>query len=222
MSQPRHPRRSGDDDRRFIDDLATRGEAAPRGTEPFPADATHEIVEERGGVPSKVRRRRFSLAGDEPPEPGPVDDPEPQPRVTTVFFDLGNTLGTPVVSPSPPQLTGFDVFDFAVPVLTELRDRGLRLGIISNTGDDDGTAVDAILDRAGIRDFFEAPLRIYSRDVGLRKDSPAIFRLAAERAAEPPASCMFVGEDPAERAFAQQAGLQTVADPRLVANALSS
>ena len=47
-------------ERRFAEDLAVRGEAVPAGTEPLPPGATHEIEEERDGVPRKVRRRRFS------------------------------------------------------------------------------------------------------------------------------------------------------------------
>jgi FMN phosphatase YigB (HAD superfamily) len=129
--------------------------------------------------------------------------------VTTVFFDLGDTLGRPVLSPPPIHLAGFEAFDFAAPVLAGLAGRGLRLGVISNTGDDDGPAVDAILAAAGLLGFFADGLRIYSRDVGLRKDSPAIFELAADRAGTPPSACMFVGENPEERAFAQAAGMTT-------------
>jgi hypothetical protein len=48
-------------ERRFVEDLAIRREAVPPGADPLPPGATHEIVEERDGVPTKVRRRRFSL-----------------------------------------------------------------------------------------------------------------------------------------------------------------
>lgn len=48
-------------ERRFAEDLTIRGEAVPPGSDPLPPGATHEIVEERDGVPTKVRRRRFSL-----------------------------------------------------------------------------------------------------------------------------------------------------------------
>jgi FMN phosphatase YigB (HAD superfamily) len=137
-----------------------------------------------------------------------------------IFFDLGATLGAPVLSSPPVHLTGFTLFDFAVPVLGALRDRDIRLGVISNTGDDDGAAVDAVLERAGIRDFFEQALRVYSKDVGLLKDSPAIFLLAADRAGAEPGRCMFVGENAAERDFAEQAGFLTVVHPRLVGDAL--
>jgi len=131
-----------------------------------------------------------------------------------VFFDLGDTLGTPVLSSPPIHLVGFEIFDFTVPVLTDLTLRaGLCLGVISHTGDDDGTAVDAILEKAGIRDFFEPALRIYSRDVGLRKDTPEIFLLAASRAGADPHQCLFVGESPAERQVAGSAGFRVADHP---------
>jgi FMN phosphatase YigB (HAD superfamily) len=130
------------------------------------------------------------------------------------FFDLGDTLGRPVLSAPPVHLIGFEVFDVTVPVLGDLSIReGLCLGVISHTGDDDGEAVDAVLAKAGIRDFFEPALRIYSRDVGLRKDSPEIFLLAADRAGARPRECLFVGESPAERGVAASAGFLVAADP---------
>jgi hypothetical protein len=63
MSEREHPARSEETDRaeqRFVEDLATRGEVVPEGTEPLPPGATHEVIEECDGVPRKVRRRRFS------------------------------------------------------------------------------------------------------------------------------------------------------------------
>jgi hypothetical protein len=47
-------------EQRFIDGLVVRGEAVPEGTDPLPPGATHEVVEEVDGVPTRVRRRRFS------------------------------------------------------------------------------------------------------------------------------------------------------------------
>src|SRR5215813_9714956 len=96
-----------------------------------------------------------------------------------VFFDLGDTLGSAVLSPPPMHLVGFNAFPFAQSVLASLRAKTLRLGIISNTGDDGAAVVDAVLKTAGILDFFEPALRLYSRDIGLTKNSPAIFQRAA-------------------------------------------
>jgi hypothetical protein len=60
MAEPERPDETDEAERRFAEDLAARGEAVPPGTEPLPPGATHEIEEERDGVPRKVRRRRFS------------------------------------------------------------------------------------------------------------------------------------------------------------------
>ena len=142
------------------------------------------------------------------------------PIISTIFFDLGDTLGTPVLSPPPVHLVGFEVFDFTTTILGELEAKGLRLGVISNTGDDDGHAVDGVLSAAGILDFFADPLRIYSKDVGMKKDSPAIFRRAAQAASVPTDQCMFVGEDASERSFAREAGMKVAPHPLLAAEVL--
>jgi extracellular elastinolytic metalloproteinase len=138
--------------------------------------------------------------------------------VKVIFFDLGDTLGQAVLSPLPAHLLEFNVFPFVGDLLTRLRGEGLRLGIISNTGSDSGAQVDSVLARAGILDHFEPALRIYSQDIGLKKDSPQIFLAAAARAGEEhdSASCLFVGEDVVERAHAAAAGLQVCPHPLLI------
>ena len=142
--------------------------------------------------------------------------------IKSIFFDIGDTLGIPVFSPPPVQLVRVDLFFFAAELLRSLSDRGLRLGIISNTGDIDGARLDETLNAAGIRDFFEPALRLYSKDVGLEKNSPEIFRVAAERAgpAATPQACLFVGENETERGFASDAGLRTCPHPLLVSGVL--
>ena len=133
-------------------------------------------------------------------------------RIRAVFFDLGGTLGDPVFSAPPPVLTGFDLYPAVADRLRDLRRKGLRLGIISNTGTIPGSLLDTVLGTAGIRDLFEADLRIYSHDVGLDKSDPAIFRLAIGRAGlgDQPGRCLFVGENVAERATAERAQLVAV------------
>jgi hypothetical protein len=66
MTQKDAPSQRPEDEgteQRFAEDLVVRGEAVPAGTDPLPPGATHEVVEERDGVPAKVRRRRFSITG---------------------------------------------------------------------------------------------------------------------------------------------------------------
>ena len=58
----------------------------------------------------------------------------------------------------------------------------------------------------------------------MKKDSPAIFRLASKRAGleASPERCLFVGEDAAERAFAAQAGMKIAASVAAAAQALTN
>ena len=122
-------------------------------------------------------------------------------KAEVIFFDLGDTLGSAVLSSPPIHLVAFDVYPSVSQLLSDLQHRGIRLGIISNTGDDGRETVDAALRAAGIVNYFEPGLRLYSHDIGLTKDSPRIFTKAAElaRLAASPQHCLFVGEDSAER-----------------------
>lgn len=50
------------EEKRFVKDVLTRGEAAkPDEHGKLPAGATHEIVEECEGELSKIKRKRFSM-----------------------------------------------------------------------------------------------------------------------------------------------------------------
>lgn len=133
----------------------------------------------------------------------------------TVFFDIGDTLGSPLISPPPFRLEGLDVYPFVKGVLEELRSVGARLGIISNTGNETSASMERVLREAGLFDFFDPDLLIYSSVVGLEKNSPAIFQLASQRAghAASPNKCLFVGEDRRERQYALQAGFKVSPHP---------
>jgi FMN phosphatase YigB (HAD superfamily) len=76
--------------------------------------------------------------------------------IKSIFFDIGDRLGTAVLLPPPVRLVRLDLFPYVTALLRSLADRSLRLGIISNTGDMDGASVDEILNKAGIRDLFDA------------------------------------------------------------------
>ena len=74
-------------------------------------------------------------------------------------------------------------------VLRTLRDRGLRLGVISNS---DGGIAEA-LRGAGLGDeFFQSYTD--SGKVGVEKPDPAIFRIAVESLGTPPEDCLCVGD----------------------------
>ncbi len=94
----------------------------------------------------------------------------------------------------------------APPVLAELKRRGLRLAVVSNT--EDGRLRDA-LEAAGVTDLFD--LLVDSRHVGARKPEPAIFRHALERLGVEPGEAAFVGDSYAHDALpALAAGLRAV------------
>ena len=62
--------------------------------------------------------------------------------------------------------------------------------------------------------FFTKKLILLSGEVHLDKSSPAIFRMAVDRAgAIDPRECRFVGDDPEERRMARLAGMRTSRSP---------
>jgi hypothetical protein len=142
---------------------------------------------------------------------------EDENTMPVVFFDIGDTLGAPRLSTPPYRLEGLDVYPYVPDVLQHLKDNHVQLGIISNTGSETADAVNKVLKEAGIFDLFESNLLIYSSVVGLKKDSPEIFRLAAERASYSanPERCLFVGEDSQERSYAIAAGWRVAPHPLL-------
>lgn len=147
------------------------------------------------------------------------------PDISAVFFDLGDTLGTATVGGSPIHLIRFDVFPFILPsssnaaergVLERLKKRGLRLGVISNTGDDKAPAMHAVLAPTGLLAHLDPALLVYSGDEGVTKASPQIFNNAAARAGLMAEACLFVGENAAERAVAKSAGWRICPHPLMV------
>src|SRR4051812_11378252 len=143
-------------------------------------------------------------------------------NVAAVFFDLGDTLGTPVLGGRPPKLVGFDVFPFVPAVLADLKARALKLGVISNTGDEKGPAINAVLGTTGLLADLDPSLRVYSGDepplddgTPVTKAIPEIFHRAAKRAGleGTPQRALFVGESAPERQVAASAGWRTCPHP---------
>ena len=75
--------------------------------------------------------------------------------------------------------------------LALLRDRGLKLGLVSNTFVP-GAVLDRHLALHGLLEFF--PVRVYSSEVGFRKPSPRIFELALNRLGVSAGEAAFVGD----------------------------
>ena len=80
-------------------------------------------------------------------------------------------------------------------VLKELRSRGLKTAVVSNSPW--GSAAE--LWREELRRLELLPLidaAVFCGDVGWRKPAPAIFQHAAALVGEKPEHCLFVGDDP--------------------------
>ncbi len=129
-----------------------------------------------------------------------------------VFFDIGDTLGSPRISLPLYRLERLDIYPYIPDALQQLRDNNVRLGIISNIGEDTPENVNRVLEVCTIYDFFEPDLLIYGP-----KDSSEIFKRAARQAgySETPNQCLFVGEDSQERSYAMGAGLCVAPHPCL-------
>ncbi len=83
------------------------------------------------------------------------------------------------------------LFDDAADTLKALRDKGYRLGVVTN-----GPTVQQHrkLDVAGIRPLVDTVL--VSAEEGVHKPAPELFRRAAARLGLSPAQCVFVGDHP--------------------------
>jgi putative hydrolase of the HAD superfamily len=75
--------------------------------------------------------------------------------------------------------------------LTELKNKGLKLGIVSNTFVN-SSSLEKHLKQLSILDFFT--VRIYSYEFDFRKPNLQIFRIAAERIGETLDKILFVGD----------------------------
>ncbi|MBI2491279.1 MAG: HAD family hydrolase [Candidatus Rokubacteria bacterium] len=76
----------------------------------------------------------------------------------------------------------------------ELAGRGVRLGIVSNTGRTPGVVLRRVLERYGLLRHFAAIS--YSDEVGFRKPHAAIFELTLRALGARPADAVHVGDNP--------------------------
>ncbi|WP_179232699.1 HAD-IA family hydrolase [Paenibacillus rigui] len=99
----------------------------------------------------------------------------------------------------------YQLFSDVAACLPQFRERGLRLGIISNFA----PTLSSILEHKGILHYFD-PV-IVSTEVGLEKPDPAIFRLALERSGLSAEEVLYVGDHDRNDIWApNQAGIDAV------------
>lgn len=145
--------------------------------------------------------------------------------MTTVYFDICETLGTLQVSPNKNSndLIVEEIYPFprTTEVLTLLSNLGFKLGIMSNSGVKYRNAVDNALKTSGLKEFFkEEGLLIYDGNEGLEPNTRQIFELAINRSGENAADCYFVGDDRFERMIAHQLGMGVSPHPLLTKNVI--
>ena len=107
----------------------------------------------------------------------------------------GHTLPRMAEACARPLIAPGHLFDDTLPALQSLRQRGYRLGLISNTpwGTPDYLWMGQ-LERFSLADYFD--VRLFSSVVGFRKPDPRIFRLALRQMNVPPDRALFVGDLP--------------------------
>jgi FMN phosphatase YigB (HAD superfamily) len=134
-----------------------------------------------------------------------------------VFFDLGDTLVIPQLS-SDGSLLSLNVLPFVPDVLqklnrTEVDGVKLRLGVISNTGEETLASMRSVMAEARLLDFFEPALLLFSSVEGIDKHEKQFFERAVQRSGTRPERCIYVGEAEAERRTAESAKLRTSYHP---------
>ena len=95
----------------------------------------------------------------------------------------------------------WEAFPDTVPTLEAVRERGLRVGVVSDTGFDLRPA----LDRLGLTPHLDAVLMSYEQ--GVCKPDVSVFRAACERLGVPPERALMVGDNPLTDSGAVAAGL---------------
>ena len=86
--------------------------------------------------------------------------------------------------------TNWKAEEDAIPTLEALKSRGYRLGMISNTSDDQN--VQQLVDRHGFRPYFE--YIVTSAALGIRKPDTRIFQVALDHFGVRPESVAMVGD----------------------------
>lgn len=90
------------------------------------------------------------------------------------------------------QADAWVIYEEVQEVLTALRNRGLRLAVLSNWDD----RLPLLLERLELAPYFEAV--VYSAAVGVEKPFPAIFQAALDRLDAAPEEVVHVGDRPQE------------------------
>ena len=109
-----------------------------------------------------------------------------------LLTEAGIEVDKPVILGLLDKMRGFDMqmvlYDDVLPALTDLKEKGLRLGLISNFDQD----ITALFDKLGLSPLLEVV--VTSQDTGYNKPHPEIFKAALKRAGVDAAEAVYVGD----------------------------
>ena len=125
------------------------------------------------------------------------------PSNSVVFFDIGETTLT-----RQPNGTFAWISEAKIAVET-LQSKGVRIGLISNTGTETRSSLASIFP-TGFFGQFDSQLIVLSSEVQVEKPALGIFYHALKLAQIPASHCMFVVEKQSEVFAAQQAGMKSI------------
>ncbi|MBL8929567.1 MAG: HAD-IA family hydrolase [Kineosporiaceae bacterium] len=99
-------------------------------------------------------------------------------------------------------------YEDAIPTLTALRDKGIRIALVSNIG----TGIQSVLDRCGLTDMLDAVVLSYQ--VGAVKPGPDIFEHALRAIDVPAEQALMVGDSWQDDGGAAALGCRVLILPR--------
>ncbi|GIM93715.1 HAD family hydrolase [Paractinoplanes toevensis] len=126
-------------------------------------------------------------------------------RTIALLPDIAPELIAALYAVLPDQWT---VFDDTLPVLRELKARGVKIAVLSNIGLD----IRGCLERAGVADLIDAV--VLSFEVGLVKPDPAIFAHVLKQLDVRAGETLMVGDSPRDDIGGVSLGIRTLILPR--------
>ncbi len=106
------------------------------------------------------------------------------------------------------MLDQWQAYEESASVLAALRERGLRIGLLSNVGIDPRE----VLRRTGLAGRYD--VEVFSFEVGVVKPSAEIFQIGAQRLGLPPREVLMVGDSVEDDGGAAHLGMRTLILPR--------
>jgi putative hydrolase of the HAD superfamily len=156
------------------------------GVDVQPAALRGPIVAADEFIYNEIARRPLSLRSREEKLALYMQYQETVLREAAVPYDTNLVMG--LLGKMQKTTMNLVLFDDVAPTLTELKKRGLKLGLISNIEQD----IIETLTRLGLPSWLE--IVVTSQDAGANKPQPEIFLEALKRAGVQPAEALYIGD----------------------------